>query len=257
MAQFPLDQDFDFRNHSDQNKKDIVDFYDLNGYCIGKVMDNKACRKAVQDLWNSVILEYPHTLLPVVYDASGNIIDTRNPACCDALYLALTSPIRAKVRYEMAQRFPPGVDFGRPMSGESFHNDTINGFRQDVNIYNTACLILRWPGLKVTIDGSIIRLPGYGSDEFLHIDKNGPQGIAERAALGPQYELQGKLVLTPGQTLQIVPGSHNVDVHEQLKIHFPKVKKGAAKFSIAKDNDPLKMWDKITTIKLKPKQNVF
>lgn len=246
---------FDFNDVSAQNLAAIKQYFDANGFVLGKIYGLAKCKEYSLRLWNDVIQTYPRTNKPVLYDTTGHAIDTTNPGNMEAFWTAITSPLCAKHRRELHAALPPGVAFGRPISNESFQNDVLNECRENPNLYEVASTILEAIELFGNFDGTIYRAPDAGDDDFAHLDLNGPQDAAARRK--EKRSIQGKLALTPGQKFQAVIASHTVAKHEEMLLKYGTPKKGKAKWPVRPDNDPMGFFDNVNDIWMEEGEIIF
>jgi len=248
---------FDYNDVSPANLAAIDQYFDANGFVLGKIYDLAKCKEYSWRLWNDVIQTYPRTNTnkPVLYDTTGQAIDTTNPGNLEAFWTAMTAPLSAAQRELLHKRLPAGVAFGRPISNESFQNDVINEVRENPNLYEIASTILAARKLFGNFDGTIYRAPGAGDDDFAHLDLNGPQDAAARTK--EKRSIQGKLALTPEQKFQVVRGTHTVAKHEEMLLKYGTPKKGKDKWPVKPDNDPMLLFDNVCDIFMEEGDVIF
>ena len=195
---------------------EIKAFYMTHGFVLIQLLDERACKNAIKEQVEKILLRQPWEERLVVLDprTKGEIV--YSPETSDAYVDALVRPnIPSRVLKGYQDAWPFHRGFGACCDPAAFHLYTVWSIRENQDIVCTAANLLdcRPEDLWVDINRSIHKLPTEGDDEFLHWD------LQKFGKYQPDTSVQGKVMYSTGQFV-CVPKSHTLDFHSRFNQHY-------------------------------------
>lgn len=222
MAAIPI---FDINHQSVVHIFDVDDLagiaghYATEGYAVIRVVDVQFCEDAIEEKKKKVI------------GSQDWVLKTEFPNT--------EPPYSKKQRKLLEQGWPLHKQFGAPCDDAGFHLDSSWKLREDVAINRVAEMLMGMTdGIMVDINRPKMVLPGYGQEEFAHMDFNWWHSVQQKGIAG--------LVAYTDLQFLCVPGTHTEEFGTMFKEQYPKSKKTV--YVLDEENDPMSLVQFMETI---------
>jgi hypothetical protein len=243
------------------DKKDIAGIqahFDKFGLAvISGILTDKQCDDLILEQWAKIILNQQWTpaYKIVIKGKDGHVLNPTVDADKAEFLAQVTGPLTPFVRKAFEAGFPLHIGFGAACDPAVWHLPLVWNLRQDPDLYEIAKAICKWLELWTTICRQIHVLPGQGSDEFLHWDRNMDKEWQESlAGIEQEIGVQGKFVYQDSSFI-CVEGTHTNEFLDKFYVaydpFYPNLAEGNAKFGLNIDKeDPFDLFGKRTEVKV-------
>jgi hypothetical protein len=216
---------------------------------ISGILNDKQCDELILEQWRKIMLMQHWTpeYKIVINGADGRELDPALDADKPEFLAQVTGPLTVNVRNKFEEGFPLHRGFGAACDPAVWHLPLVWKLRQDPDLYEVAKAICREGSLWTTICRQIHVLPGQGTNEFLHWDKNmQKEWLESLAGVEPEIGMQGKFMYQEGIFI-CVPGTHTKEFLDKFYVAYdplyPSLSKNGAKFGLdVKKKDPMNLF---------------
>jgi hypothetical protein len=237
------------------DKKDIAGIqahFDKFGVVVvSGMLTDEQCDDLILEQWQKIMLQQHWTpeYKIVIEDENERELDPGLDADKPKFLAQVTGPLTPFVRKQFEAGWPLHIGFGAACDPVVWHMPLVWKLRQNPDLYEIAKAICRQRRLWVTLCRSIQVVPGQGTDEFLHWDRNmNKEWLESLAEIESEIGIQGKFMYVDG-SLICVEGTHTNEFLNEFYVaydpFYPNLSKDKAKFGLDIDKeDPMDLFGK-------------
>ena len=251
----------------DEMRDEVMTFYETYGFLqTTGVLSSDECQTAIWEIISEVIATqglHPDYQIEVPVENGSKTIKLNaldqdlTPYKKDILRFFSQSNYHSKVLKKLQNGWTRHRNFGACCDEANFHLPTQWKLRQDPRLMKFYEMLYSVASVIFTMNRAIAKLPGEGSDEFLHVDIPGLQVVSGR--YDPNRPIGSKIVYNDTQKFSAVVGSCTKEFFDWFQLHYGPLYKSAkmdpGMLMIAKNDpkkDPCKLWNLLVKIQLEP-----